>query len=129
MGLNFGKEIVSRSGDRIILEAPVPETKTASEKYWQLWRLHKDDIKKDGFGLKKNKGWSLMYYHEITETTYEIIDGKRRWRVEFEKKIADWTAELNKLDEFLEDRISVIKSGRRAFIANTASTEQHTNKD
>lgn len=94
MGLKFGKEVVTQNGNYVILEAPLPDGEIAKESLWQLWRSSKQQLKDDGFSVKKKDNtWIVMYFHKIGATSFQGSPANPAWRAEFEAKITKWDSQ------------------------------------
>jgi hypothetical protein len=106
MGLQWSKEKKLKENTLLVVNANMPPAKSAeSEELWNLFRVHKEKIKQDGFSMKLNtyKGnnnWQVNYWHTIDANSFEKNDeGKCLWQVEFERKCAKWKKMLIKLRE------------------------------
>jgi hypothetical protein len=103
MGLQWGKPYKVKEDTLLVLNAPLPAAKNESEEFWNLWKQYKDQIKKDGFSISKDKytgAWKAAYFHTVNDDTYEkTTDNKDMWRVDFEKKCAKWGQVIRKFRE------------------------------
>ena len=106
MGLQWSKEKKLKENTLLVVNANMPPAKSAeSEELWNLFRVHKEKIKQDGFSMKLNnyKGnnnWQVNYWHTIDANSFERNDeGKCLWQVEFDKKCGKWKKMLIKLRE------------------------------
>lgn len=105
MGLEFSKPKVVKQSTLIITSAEFPTESNANKVLWDIWKLKKDEIKQDGFIIKRqeNGTWVVNYWHKIDPTTYEKVDNKGKWEVEFQQKYDKW-------NKVIEDYCCFMKS-------------------
>jgi len=95
MGLSWTKPQKVKDNTLILTKARIPEKgQGASEEIWTIWRTKKEEVKKDGFGLSKDKyyggAWYVTYFHEIDSESLKKPEGgggKMSWRIEFDEKV------------------------------------------
>jgi hypothetical protein len=100
---------------KVVVNSQIPKDKAKAEELWNLWKLHKDLIKNDGFSIKKFGAiWQIAYFHTITEDSFEKTTiGEDMWKAQFNKKIQRWSNVISKnreaaerlREEMLEDEI------------------------
>lgn len=96
---------MTHDGTRLFLSSEFPANREQTQKLWQLWKLHKDAIKEDGFSATKDKytgQYKIMYWHDI-EANDHVKDaaGVPRWRAQMLDKLNRWAEELEQV--VLED--------------------------
>lgn len=75
------------------------------DELWNLWKQRKEDIKSDGFSLKKDGyygGWKVTFFHKVdAQSKQKPVDGggKMNWRIDYDAKIAKWRAVVERMKE------------------------------
>jgi len=115
MGLEWSKPRIVKNGTTLVTNADMPGENT-QKNIWNLWKVQKEEIKKDGLGVSKDTKtgeWRLVYFHLINENSYEkTTSGKDFWVIELEKKVKKWQKKMNEISEVLveEKKTSAISS-------------------
>lgn len=109
MGLNWSKSTVVKDGTKLFMSADFPESQEQTQKLWQLWKIHKDAIKADGFSTTKDKfshQFKIMYWHDLDNNDHvKDATGMPRWRINMLAKLGRWAEEL--------ENVVVEDTGRR----------------
>lgn len=120
MGLRWTKPQKVKNDTLILTKAKI--TGSPSElAIWSLWKSKKDEIKKDGFSLSKDKyyggAWYITYFHEIdAEVSLKKPSdggGKMNWRIEYDNKIAKYKKTIETLVSVLGNENSDLPKDNR----------------
>lgn len=109
MGLEWSAPKKVKQNTLILVKAKIPEKgQPMNNEIWTLYRSRKAALKTDGFGVGKDTYagglWDVTYFHEIGPNTYEKNNqGKYLWEVDFNKKVAKYTAVIQNLQSTLEN--------------------------
>lgn len=112
MGINWSNEKIVKNKTLVLLVGTMPNNKVSQEEIWNLWRMYKDEIKKDGFTIAKDSNdnkWKINYYHAISKDSFnKNITGQQFWRGDFEIKIQKWKNITSGLSKFNEEKTSIV---------------------
>lgn len=120
MGLSWTKPQKVK-GDTLILTKAKITGSPSEQAIWSLWRSKKDEVKKDGFSLSKDKYyggmWYITYFHEIdAEVSLKKPSdggGKMNWRIDYDNKIAKYKKVIDTLASALGDEKSDLPKDNR----------------
>jgi len=96
-----------------LLVAKAPLTATNKDDVWLLNGIKKNNpqlakaIKKDGLGVSKDTfgghRWGVVWFHEITETTFDTVEN------EDGEEVYEWQKELSEIIYKWVTKISILK--------------------
>lgn len=115
MGLKWSKPKTVKNDTLVVVSADFPENKNVTKDLWDLWKLKKFELKKDGFGTNKSpitKQFQIVYYHNVNpDVSFEkTTDGKVYWQVEFKNKVKKWATKFEEIQNFKKSTVSNITS-------------------
>jgi len=74
-----------------MITAPLPTNPILRKKIWNLWATHKEELKSDGFRVKKyNDTWSIAYFQDVNDESYERVDSEPLYMKVFKEVFAKW---------------------------------------
>lgn len=128
MGLKWSKPKKSKNGQWIITDSTIPDRgEPYAKELWDLWKKRKDDIKSDGFSLKKDNyypGWKVTYFHKIGADSMQKPGGgnKMNWRIDYDEKVAKWKAIIEKMKKANGDNNSDLPKDNRRVVKKAGSS-------
>lgn len=100
MGLEWSTPRPVSEHSSIMICSNMPKNAINRAKLWNLWREDKQELKEDGFTIRKyNNLWSISYFHTVCANTYNnvfsnatnklepkyLIDFKNKYNMWFER--------------------------------------------
>jgi len=143
MGLSFNKPNPIKDGSKIVVSAIMPPYGSPlAKELWDLYKASKDDIKKDGFSIKKenwkgNDIWKVNYWHTVNANTYEKNEeGEFLWKTTFDSKVKKWDNHIKKSrnlapekeEELFENMQQVFEKKSETSKSNPPKKETNTEK-
>jgi len=133
MGLIWSAPKPCKQGTLIVIDTSMDEiNKKDLDLIWKLWSIKKDDLKKDGFSITKNKyteRYQILYFHKVNNKSYEKINSPNfSWKDEFDQKIINWTVVINQLNEFFKGKVDKITEPSKG-VTTTITSEYIRNDD
>lgn len=92
MGLTFSNPKKIKNGQTIMRISDFPTDKIGKNDCWNLWKMHKDKLKEDGFSITKDKNtdeWKICHYANKTDN----FDEKYKKWSKFLIKVKDISSE------------------------------------
>jgi hypothetical protein len=85
-------KVKTKKGDyTLIISAEFPTGKFESQRIWNLWKLYKPQLKKDGFSISKYKGkFKISWFYKITPDTYKKVKGVFTYAKKFDEVHRKW---------------------------------------
>lgn len=128
MGVTWSKSRLISNDTKIVVDCDFPRDRTLQQKFWALWREHKDALKNDGFSIKKNEAaecWRIAYWHTVNDVSHvkDETTGKPQWRMDMERKLERWIRVLETI-EVEQDRFA--RARRQAVPVKPAAVEEST---
>jgi hypothetical protein len=97
-----------KNGTLIVVSAKFPDSVQGKKDIWDLWKLKKEAVKKDGFSVGKDNmdgSWKISYFHTINDNSYEKTgSGKHLWNLDLDKKIMKWKNVLEQVHQFTSEK-------------------------
>lgn len=101
MGVKWSLPRPVRNGASIMITTPFPNNSVLRTKLWNLWTQHKEDLKTDGFRVKKyNNIWSISYFQDVVADSHERIGSEPKYMIIFRELFAKW----QKVHETIADK-------------------------
>lgn len=97
MGLEWSTPRPVSEHTSILIWSHMPKNAINRAKLWNLWREDKQDLKEDGFNVRKyNNVWSISYFHTVCTNTYDNVFSKAtnklepKYLIDFKNKYNMW---------------------------------------
>jgi len=99
MGVTWSQPKPIKDSTTIMFKTTFPKIPKLKAQLWNLWKIYKNSLKKDGFAVRcYNKIWYIYYFVEINEESYEKINQEPIYMINFKQKFVEWKEILDKLN-------------------------------
>jgi hypothetical protein len=95
MGLEWSQFRPVRLGKSLVTSSAFPTNATLRSKIWDLWKVHKVDLKNDGFRVSKWKNvWKISYFQNIMPDSYNRVapSNELQYVITFKAMYAKWNS-------------------------------------